>query len=133
MPKVKVKLQVVCRTDASGLAPVMAALGAVRRLTLPAKTFYWLNKISQVLDREFADYEAARIQLVIRLGQPVGDGGYQVPPANKAEFEREMESLNREIELPIEEGVMLPLPESGVADDWFWLMAVMDVFQPPPA
>ena len=132
MAKIKVKLQTICATSPDGRAPFIESLRAVRKLALPAKTFYWLNKISQVLEREFADYEAARIQLVMALagGQQDG-GGYHVPPDKMGEFQSQLASLDREIELPLDEGVKLALPAHGVAEDWFLLMSEMDIFAPP--
>ena len=135
--KTKLKLQKVCATDASGRAPFIEALRAARRLALPAKTFYWLNKISQVVEKEFVDYEAARIKLVMKLGTKVVEngketGGYRVSAENQAAFDQEMATLNREVDLPLDEGVKLALPANGVADDWFLLMTEMDIFVPPP-
>lgn len=130
MPKVKVKLENVCATDAAGHAPFIESLRAVRKLALPAKTFYWLNKISQVIEAEFADYEAARIALVMKLGVKT-ETGYQVPPEKQEEFAREMATLNGELELPIEDTAKLALPTTGVADDWFLLMREMDIFAEP--
>ena len=135
--KVKVKLQKVCATSADGRAPFIEALRAARKLALPAKTFYWLNKISQVIEKEFADYEAARIPLVMSFatagtaGAGTEGGCYRVPPEKMAEFQSQLATLDREIELPLDEGVKLALPATGVAEDWFLLMAEMDIFAPP--
>ena len=133
MAKVKVKLQKMCATGADVRAPVMESLRAVRRQSLSAKTFYWLNKLSAVLEKEFTDYEAARIDLVMRLGTKIEGGGYAVPPEKNDEFQKEMASLNLEIELPLDDTVKLALPASGVAEDWFALMAELDIFAEPPA
>jgi hypothetical protein len=128
--KVKVKLEQICVTTPDGRAPFIEALRAVRRLSLPAKTFYWLNKISTLLESEFKDYETARVHLIMKLGVKSGDG-YQVGPENKAAFDKEMAELNLEVELPIDEGVKLELPTVGVAEDWFLLMGFMDIFAEP--
>ena len=131
MAKVKVKLQKVCATLPDGRAPFMDSLRAVRKQSLPAKTFYWLNKLSTVLEKEFADYEAARINLVMRLGTKIEGGGYTVPPEKNDEFQKEMASLNHEVELPLDDTVKLALPACGVAEDWFLLMAELDIFAEP--
>ena len=129
--KVKVKLPRVCATTADGRAPFMDSLRAVRRQSLPAKTFYWLNKISAVLEKEFADYEAARVALVVRIGVKGAGGAYTVPAEKNAEFQKEMASLDLEVELPLDAGVKLELPANGVAEDWFPLMAALDIFAEP--
>ena len=130
MAKIKVKLQNLCLTDAAGQAPFMNSLRAVRRQSLPAKTFYWLNKISVLLEKEFAEYEAARVQLVLALGVKT-ETGFAVPPEKGAEFQKQLAELDSELELPIEEGVKLPLPATAVAEDWFILMAELDIFEEP--
>ena len=131
MAKVKVKLETICATDRTGRAPFVEALQAVRKLTLPAKTFYWLNKIGQAVEREFADYEAARRNLVITLGVKT-DTGYEVPPEKSDEFIRQMAELNTELELPIEDTVKLELPATVTGADWILVLTVLeDVFAAP--
>jgi hypothetical protein len=131
---VTVKLQRVCRTvrlpDGSVTAPFMEALKSARRLPLPARTFYWLNKISAVLEREFADFEEARIEVVKRMGRKTATG-FEIGPDQWPEFEQEMRSLDREIELPVPAGLRLALPSTGTGEDWYLLMAEMDVFEEP--
>ncbi len=132
--KVKVSLQRVCLTlpkpDGTTVAPFIDALRAVRRLQLPARTFYWLNKISLLLEKEFEEYETARRKLVMDLGTQT-TVGYELLPENREKFDAEMATLNREVDLPLDTGVKLALPANGVAEDWFLLMSVMDIFEEP--
>lgn len=128
--KVTVKLQEICATNTEGRAPCIESLRAVRKVSLPAKTFYWLNKISEVIEKEFTDYEQARIRLVMDVGTKT-DSGYQVPPEKAEVFTKQLAELDREIELPIEEGIKLALPANGVAEDWFMLMSKLDIFEEP--
>ena len=133
MAKVKVKLQRICASVVEGdrqRVPFMEALRAARKQPVSARTFYWLNKISAVLEKEFADYEEARIKLVMTLGTPT-DHGYTVPAAQLAEFGRQLAELDHEVELPLDEGVKLDLPATGTADDWFPLMTALDIFAEP--
>ena len=134
MAKVKVQLEKICATNSLGRAPFIESLRAVRKQVLPAKTFYWLNKISAVIETEFGDYEAARINLVQKLGTKVlvdGCESFSVGPEKFEEFKRELDSLNGEIELPLDEGVKLTLPAAAVAEDWFILMNQLDIFAEP--
>ena len=132
MAKLKVKIETVCATDPTGRAPFIESLRVARKQALPAKTFYWLNKISAVLEKEFTEYEEARIRLVMEFGTPNPAGtGYTIAPEKVADFNRELATLSGEIELPIEEGVKLALPANGVAEDWFFLMTTLDIFEEP--
>jgi hypothetical protein len=134
MAKVKVKIQQVSVVGNDGKFPFVEALARVRTLQLPVKTFYWLNKISLALNAEVQAYEEARQMLVKRLGVKVATAGaerFEVPKEKIEAFVAEIKTLDKDIELPIDEGNKLELPATGIADDWILLMHAMDIFAEP--
>lgn len=131
MAKLKVKIGKLCASDPTGRALFIESLRAVRKQALPARTFYWLNKISQVVETEFADYEQARVKLVKELGEEQAGGGWRVKAEHADEFQKQLAAIDHEIELPVEADVKLVLPVNGVPDDWFMLMSELDIFAEP--
>ena len=132
MAKVKIKIATIGSTDAQGRPVFMEALDKVLAGPLPARTFYWLNKIRTVALREYQEYEAVRVRIVTEMGVKT-DTGYQVPPHKLQDFVAALQAVDHAVELPIDEGVMLELPGQVEGQVWAPLVVALDIFAEPSA
>lgn len=128
-----INLLKLCAIDALGdpafLSPLRRAL---KTSGVPAKTAYWLGKISAICEKEFAEFNAIRGAKIQELGEPVegAPGQFNLQPEKVQELLKEMASLSREVDLGIPEGLKLKLPTSCTPEDWQPLIA-LDLFDPP--
>lgn len=108
------------------------SLKRVLAASVPARTGYWLSKLSKVFDGEVKAFNEQRTKLFQKLGQPVEGHHDQVSiPADKVpEFTAEMNSLDHDVDLGLPADLKIQLPESFVPEDWSALIA-LDLFNPP--
>jgi len=129
----KINLLQICALSSNGeplfLSPLRRALKASG---VPAKTAYWLSKISTICEKEFEAFNAVRSAKIQELGEAVPDvpGQFTLPPDKVAKLIEEMTSLDHEVDLGIPEGLKLKLPLSCTPEDWQPLIA-LDLFEPP--
>ena len=100
--------------------------------SMPARTGYWLSKLSKVIDAEVQAFNEQRNKLFQRLGQPTEGHADQVSiPADKVpEFITEINSLDHDVGLGLPADLKLQLPESFSPGDWAALIA-LNLFNPP--
>ncbi len=128
-----INLLQICALNAEGeplfLTPLRRAL---KNPGVPAKTAYWLGKISAVCEKEFAEFNAIRAAKIQELGEPIegSPGQFNLQPEKVQELVNEMTSLAREVDLGIPDGLKLKLPTSCTPEDWQPLIA-LDLFEPP--
>lgn len=89
------------------LGEVVGALPALQKLAsekLTAKALYRVSKTLSRLDKEIGFFNAERCKIVEELGEKVEDkeGAYEIPAANREEFNKRMAELSDiEIDPPI--------------------------------
>lgn len=129
----KINLLQICALGINGeplfLSPLRRALKAQG---VPAKTAYWLSKISTICEKEFETFNAVRSAKIQELGEAVPDapGQFHLQPEKTAELLKELTSLDHEVDLGIPEGLKLKLPAACTPEDWQPLIA-LDLFEPP--
>lgn len=106
---------------------------ALRSTGLPARTFYWLSRIRSTLANELAAFDTARVKLIKEHGKQQENGDYRVEdPAALEAINSELQSLDHDIELPLDREHTLALPDSVDGAVWAPVMELLpDLFTPP--
>jgi len=122
--KLKIKLSTIAALDPTGRCRFLESLQALRGSPhLKAKQLYWLARISQAVEPEVQAYTAASRSMIITLGKK-NDAGYVLEGDAMEKYKKEMESIDREVELPIDEKLKLPDEKLGVD-----LMPLLDIIE----
>lgn len=106
---------------------------ALHSTDLPSRTFYWLSRIRAVLASELAAFDTARVKLIKEHGSQQANGDYRVDdPAALEIINNEIQSLDHDIELPLDREHTLALPDSVDGSVWAPVMELLpDLFTPP--
>jgi hypothetical protein len=133
-PPVTIPLLTICQTTPEGGMPFLNAWqGVITTPNVPAKTAYWLGRITKVFIEASNDFEKARIAAIKNHGAPVeNEPGQFVVPVEKLDvFNAEIQSLDHPVELPLKVGFKLDLPPSFTPKDWIHVMSALDIFNEP--
>lgn len=129
-----IKLSTLVASDNQGARPFVEALkNALKTPQTPAKTGYWLGKLSAVCEKEVAAFDEVRNRLIRELGVPVEgkEDTVQVPFDKMEHFATELNSLDRDIDLGLPDELKLALPPVITPSEWNPLIAVLDIFEEP--
>ena len=131
MSNITLPLLTICRMDAEGKLPLLDCLQSILGTELPARTGYWLEKIRKVVHAEVSTVDEHRTALIRKLGTEEEPGKFRLEPEAMQEFHQEMESLQHDVELPMDADLKLSLPKTYVPEDWRPITDVLDIFHPP--
>lgn len=129
----KLNLLHICALGSEGQPLFLSLLRrALKAPGVPAKTTYWLSKISAICEKEFEAFSAVRAAKIQEFGEAVPDapGQFILQPDKVAKLIEEMNSMDHEVDLVVPEGLKLKLPTSCTPEDWQPLIA-LDLFEPP--